>query len=73
MLTLDRNQLQSVLLNIIINALDPTEPAGNIIVSTGISLSASTVGQKGVEIAIADTGCGIPPEDLDKLFDPFFY
>ena len=72
MLTLDRGQFQSVLLNIIINALDATEPGGDITVSTGISLSASDPGKKGVEIAIADTGCGIPPEHLDKLFDPFF-
>jgi len=41
MLTLDRGQFQSVLLNIIINALDATEPGGDITVSTGISLSAS--------------------------------
>jgi two-component system NtrC family sensor kinase len=72
MLTLDRSQFQSVLLNVIINALDATEPGGDITVSTGISLSASDPGKKGVEIAIADTGCGIPPEHLDKLFDPFF-
>ena len=72
MLTLDRDQFQSVLLNIIINALDATEPGGDITVSTGISLCASDPGKRGVEIAIADTGYGIPPEDLDKLFDPFF-
>ncbi len=72
MLTLDRSQFQSVLLNIIINALDATEPGGDITVSTGISLSASDPGKRGVEVAIADTGCGIPPEHLDKLFDPFF-
>jgi two-component system NtrC family sensor kinase len=72
MLTLDRGQFRSVLLNIIINALDATEPGGDITVSTGISLSASDPGKKGVEIAVADTGCGIPPEHLDELFDPFF-
>jgi len=71
-LTLDRNQFQSVFLNIIINALDATGPGGNINVDTGISLSASDSGKKAVEITIADTGCGIPPENLDKLFDPFF-
>ena len=69
---LDRNQFQSVFLNIIINALDATEPGGSINVDTGISLSASDSGKKAVEITIADTGCGIPPENLDKLFDPFF-
>ncbi len=72
MLILDRSQFQSVLINLIINAFDAMEHGGNITVSTGISLSASDVGQKGIEITIADTGCGIPQEDLDKLFDPFF-
>jgi two-component system NtrC family sensor kinase len=71
-LILDRSQLQSVLLNMIINALDATEPGGSINIYTAIALSASDTGQKGVEITIADTGCGIPPKDLDKLFDPFF-
>ena len=70
--TLDRGQFQGVLINIIINALDATEAGGNITVSTGISLSASDAGRKGVEISVADTGCGISPEDLNKLFDPFF-
>jgi two-component system NtrC family sensor kinase len=72
LLTLDRNQIQSVLLNMIINALDATEPGGTITLSTRIGLSASDDGQKGLEVSIADTGCGIPPEDLNKLFDPFF-
>ena len=71
-LTLDHSQFRSVLLNIIINAIDASEPGDNITVSTGIGLSAGSGGQKGVEIVIADTGCGIPQEDLDKLFDPFF-
>ena len=72
MITLDRNQMQSVLLNIIINALDATDPGGSITVSTGIGLSASQPDRKGVQIVCTDTGCGIPPENLDKLFDPFF-
>jgi two-component system NtrC family sensor kinase len=71
-LTLDRNQMQSVLLNIIINALDATEPGGSITITTGMGLSASKPDQKGVQILCTDTGCGIPPENLDKLFDPFF-
>jgi two-component system NtrC family sensor kinase len=72
MITLDRNQMQSVLLNIIINALDATEPGGSITITTGMGLSASKPDQKGVQIVCTDTGCGIPPENLDKLFDPFF-
>ena len=72
-ITLDRSQFQSVLLNMILNAIDATDPGGNITISTGISLSTSNNRQKkGVEIVITDTGCGILPENLEKLFDPFF-
>lgn len=69
---LDRSQFQSVLINIIINALDATEPGGNVNVYTATGLSGNGASRKGIEITIADTGCGIPPENLDKLFDPFF-
>jgi len=72
MVTLDRNQIQSVLINLIINALDATEPGDSINIYTATGLAASDSGKKGVEITVADTGCGIPPENLDKLFDPFF-
>jgi two-component system NtrC family sensor kinase len=71
-ITLDRNQMQSVLLNIIINALDATEPGGSITITSGIGVSTSKPGQNGVEILCTDTGCGIPPENLNRLFDPFF-
>ncbi|MGQ9645937.1 MAG: cache domain-containing protein [Thermodesulfobacteriota bacterium] len=72
MVTVDRNQMQSVFLNIIMNALDATEPGGSIILTTQMGVSASKPDQKGIEIVCTDTGCGIPPENLDKLFDPFF-
>lgn len=71
-LTLDRSQFQSVLLNILLNALDAIEGTGDIRVSTGVSISTGEEKQKGIEIVIEDTGCGIPPEILDKIFDPFF-
>ncbi|HTY64958.1 MAG TPA: cache domain-containing protein [Acidobacteriota bacterium] len=71
-ITLDKNQMQSVLLNIILNALDATDSGGQITITTGIGMSAGKPGSKGVEIVCADTGCGIAPENLDKIFDPFF-
>lgn len=70
--TLDRSQIQSVIINIIINALDATEPGGHIRIFTAASLSGNGAAQEGIEITFADTGCGIPPENLNKLFDPFF-
>ena len=72
MITLDRNQMQSVLLNIIINALDATDPGGSITVTSGIGVSTSHPGRNGIEILCTDTGCGISPENLNRLFDPFF-
>jgi two-component system NtrC family sensor kinase len=70
MRTLDRNQVQSVILNIILNAIDATEKGGHINIYTRLA-TASGAG-KAIEVEISDTGCGIPAEHLDKLFDPFF-
>lgn len=66
---LDRTQITGVLLNIINNALDATQPGGFITVTTCARLSADMAG---VEIICRDTGCGIAPENLEKIFDPFF-
>jgi two-component system NtrC family sensor kinase len=72
LVNMDRNLFQSVLLNILINALDATKPGDTITLSTSNSPVMNEAGQQGIEISIADTGCGIPPEHLNKLFDPFF-
>ena len=71
-LTLDANQMQSVMLNLLLNALDATKRGDSIMITTGIGTSGNGATIQGVEIHVKDTGCGIPPEDLDKLFDPFF-
>jgi signal transduction histidine kinase len=60
-----RRELEQVLLNLIINAAQALDGEGTIRVRT--------TGRKGeVEIAVADDGCGIDPEALDRIFDPFF-
>jgi len=71
-ITVDRSQLQSVLMNIIINAFDATEPGGSVIIKTGMGYSPGKINRKGIEISVTDTGHGIPQENLDRLFDPFF-
>jgi two-component system NtrC family sensor kinase len=68
----DRSQMQSVLLNIVMNALDATDSGGSITVMTNLGYSASKTEEKGIEISVADTGHGIPPENLERIFDPFF-
>ncbi|MCK5126838.1 MAG: hypothetical protein KAR42_11335 [candidate division Zixibacteria bacterium] len=62
----DTNQLQQVILNIINNASDAIGDAiGQITIST------SRRGKK-ILISIQDTGCGMSPEQLHKVFMPFF-
>ena len=68
-LTLDQNQFQSVLINMIINALDATPPGGHIDIQT---MAVDVNRERGVEITIADTGSGISPDDMGQIFDPFF-
>jgi len=72
MMVIDRNKIESVLLNILINALDASNPGDTIAIQTTTAVSADDVGHRGVEMVITDTGCGILPENLNRLFDPFF-
>jgi two-component system NtrC family sensor kinase len=73
----DRSQMQSVVLNLALNAIDATEPGGLITVSISAAVVADArqgdgSALAGVQIVVADTGCGIPPENLPRLFQPFF-
>lgn len=65
----DRFKLEQVLVNLVGNALDAHQgmSCGTIRVATRLDSD-----KRGVEITVADTGIGIPPENLDKIFDPFF-
>lgn len=73
--TLDHNQCSSVLINMIINALDATSSGGKIELQTQKTTRTGKSGIdniNGVEIIISDTGSGISPDHIDKIFDPFF-
>ena len=61
----DGNQLKQVFLNIINNAADAIKPPGRIIITTSIT-------EQCINVEIADTGKGISPENIDKIFLPFF-
>jgi signal transduction histidine kinase len=71
----DRNQLHQLFLNIVMNAIQAMPQGGTLTVATGLIREPSeylTEPQDFVEIAFADTGCGIPAENIGKIFDPFF-
>jgi PAS domain S-box-containing protein len=61
----DRNRFKQVLLNVLSNAIKYNRPGGRVDVSFQITEDAR------VRTMIADTGIGIAPEHLDKLFAPF--
>ena len=66
----DRVQLQQVILNLIINAAeamgDVTEGPRELMISTAEDPS------NGVHVEMRDSGSGLKPEDLNRLFDPFY-
>ena len=64
----DPSQLQQVFLNLITNAIDAHDEKG----SGSIHIRTRSGGEAGIEVAIADTGAGIPPTHMSKIFDPFF-
>jgi len=61
----DRRQLAQVLVNHGRNAIEASEPAGDVIISSEVHRRSSIW-------RIADRGEGIAPEDIGRLFDPFF-
>jgi two-component system, NtrC family, sensor kinase len=64
---LDKDQIQQSLINLILNAVEATDPGGNIFLTSRLLPS-----EDAVEIGVADTGRGIADSDLDKIFEPFF-
>ncbi|MBA4370105.1 MAG: hypothetical protein C0418_00810 [Coriobacteriaceae bacterium] len=62
----DPDQLKQVFLNLVTNAVQAMEETGGVI-------TLATEADDGfVAVKVADTGPGVPVEDVDKLFDPFY-
>jgi len=70
----DAQMLQQLLLNLMTNALDAIEGGGEVRIV--VQLQGNGPEREGheesVELAVADNGCGIPPEHVPMIFDPFF-
>ncbi|MBI4710814.1 MAG: HAMP domain-containing protein [Nitrospirae bacterium] len=78
---LDAAQIQQVFLNLSINAIQAMPDGGNLKISTalkkpkelsGIVLSNDNNEEEWLEVKFEDTGVGIAPEDMKKIFNPFF-
>jgi signal transduction histidine kinase len=78
----DQEQLQRALMNIGVNAAEAIENGGRIRISarvlhktgllSGDRASGANEGDGGIEITVSDTGQGIAPEDMERIFTPFF-
>jgi two-component system NtrC family sensor kinase len=64
-----RNNIKQVFLNMLLNARDAMEDGGQLTLRTSL---VDDNGQKVAQVAITDTGTGIPPEHLPKVFEPFY-
>ena len=61
----DRTALEQILLNLVENALRHTPEGGRIAIET-------TPAENGVQVIVKDTGSGIPPEHLPRIFERFY-
>ncbi len=76
----DPGQMDQVILNLCINARDAMPRGGNLVISTrsieiddaNKSLHIDAKTGTYVVISVSDNGTGIAPEDLDRIFDPFY-
>ncbi len=63
-----KSQFQQLLINILINSFQAIDGHGTITINSG----KTDRNNPSAIISIADTGCGIPENELDLVFDPFF-
>jgi len=76
----DVSQFEQVIVNLVVNARDAMPNGGKLAIRTANVAAAEVVtfGYKGMPAAdyvlveISDTGTGIPPDIVDKIFEPFF-
>jgi len=64
---IDRDQIQQIIINLTLNAIEATPPGGKIQLVSQYIENKNTV-----KMVVSDTGEGIRPENLSKIFDPFF-
>jgi C4-dicarboxylate-specific signal transduction histidine kinase len=67
---INRQELQQVLINLMINAIQAMPDGGELLLRTADRTDAQ--GQAGVRVDVCDTGAGLSPASLEQLFSPFY-
>lgn len=67
---INRQELQQVLINLMINAIQAMPEGGELLLRTADQTDAQ--GQAGVRIEVCDTGAGLSQVNLERLFSPFY-
>jgi signal transduction histidine kinase len=70
-LRFDRRKMYGVFANLLDNALQHTPPRGEVRIAASATREGGN-GQPQLQIEVRDTGAGIAPEDMEKVFEPFF-
>lgn len=65
-------QLESVIVNLAVNARDAIEGKGSVTLRVGSRASSAAGSERELCIEVVDDGAGIPPEVVDRVFEPFF-
>ncbi|MBF0526673.1 MAG: HAMP domain-containing protein [Deltaproteobacteria bacterium] len=73
LLDLDPQQMEQILVNLILNALEAVSAGGAITISSSLVTSGTTRNSPSlVRVTVHDNGPGIPDKNLQNIFDPFF-
>ncbi len=76
----DRQQFEQVIMNLVVNARDAMPGGGEIRIETDMEKLAAPLSRNRVEVPagnyvvvrVIDQGTGIPPDRIDKIFEPFY-
>jgi two-component system NtrC family sensor kinase len=64
---MDKDQLEQAIINLILNAIEVTDPGGKVTINTKFVPETDTI-----ELEVSDSGKGISEKDMARIFDPFF-
>ena len=80
LIKVDQNQLEQVIINLVVNARDAMAGGGRLTIVTSNHTVATPQRREHetipagdyISVEVIDTGCGIPQENLQRIFEPFF-